>query len=164
MSRYLRYVLSALLLVSALASRGFAVTPSLPKNAVAVSAQSVSLPLLSPAPLVSGTIAKGKKGYLLAVEAMMNLFGQAIVADIRPRVNGVLLAPLEATVDCKFTSATSCTDTGTFWIDLDAAELAHPKMFVGKPLVIDLLGENQSASGDPATAGTVTMTAHLLKK
>ena len=164
MSRSIALGLLAALLASSVASTGFAATPSLPKNAVAVSATSVSLPLLAPAPLVSGTIAKGKKGYLLAVEAMMNLFAQVIVADIRPRVNGVLLGPLEATVDCKFTGAQSCTDTGTFWIDLDAAEAAHPKMFIGKPLVIDLLGENQSASGDPATAGAVTMTAHLVKK
>lgn len=164
MSRLIPRVLSAALLVSLVASSGYAIAPPLPKNAVAVSATSVALPLLNPTPLVIGTIAKGKKGYLLAVEAMMNLFQQAIVADIRPRVNGVLLEPLEATIDCKFTSAVSCTDTGTFWLDLDAAEAAHPKTFVGKPLVIELLGENQSASGDPATAGAVTMTARLVKK
>ena len=57
---------------------------------------------------------------------------------VAARVNGVdLEPPFPAFVDGQGTSA-GCSATGTFRIDLDAAEYAHPGVFLDQPLHIEL--------------------------
>jgi hypothetical protein len=56
-----------------------------------------------------------------------------------------------------------CTASGTWWLDLDAAEAANPDVFVGEPLAVELVG-GLLAGSDPESSGTVTMSVQMLKK
>ena len=78
-----------------------------------------------------------------------------------PRVNGVGLNPLDLSAAVSCAAAVDCTATGTWWLDLDAAEAAHPGSFIGKPLNVDLLGQNVSGPGYFGYAG---LRARLVKK
>jgi hypothetical protein len=51
--------------------------------------------------------------------------------------------------------------SGHFWVDLDAAETAHPGMFIKQPLVIQM----QAVANVAVTAaGNASLRAHLQKK
>jgi hypothetical protein len=54
----------------------------------------------------------------------------------------------------------SCSLSGTWWLDLDAAELANPGMFVNMPLVVIL----SPGSTNAGIFGTATLTATMQKK
>ena len=56
----------------------------------------------------------------------------------------------------------TCTTTGTWWLDLDTAEAAHPGMFIGKALTITLMGAETTGNGDSALSATLT--ARVQKK
>ena len=55
----------------------------------------------------------------------------------------------------------ACTLTGTWWLDLDAAELAHPGMYINRPLTVTLIGGD---FGVIEFNGRVTMSVHMEKK
>ena len=119
-------------------------------------------------PLVSGTIAKGKPHRVLVVEGMIAAIGPGENAYTKPQVNGIDFEPtddvgtgLAASVNCASTATLACTATGTWWIDLDAAEAAHPGMFYGKPLNIVLGGFTNLNHGISVAA---VMNARLEKK
>ncbi len=77
--------------------------------------------------------------------------------SIRPNVgNGSA-----AGVNCPSTATLTCSATGTWWLDLDAAEVAHPGMFYGKPLNI-VLGGFTNLNHSIAVAAV--MNARLEKK
>ena len=157
-----RRVAAALALAPALAFGAASTSPG--KNAVAVSAQNVTLTTQFYAPLVTGVIQKGKARSLLVVEGKMTLFGTANTADIVPRVNGVVLEPGPAWGDLKFSGASSITISGSWFLDVDAAEAANPGQFVGKALTVELLGENDSGNVIAPAAGQVSLVARLVKK
>jgi hypothetical protein len=52
-----------------------------------------------------------------------------------------------------------CSVTGHFWLDLDAAEAAHPGIFINQPLVVELGG-----FGDVTFTGMASLRARLVKK
>jgi hypothetical protein len=58
---------------------------------------------------------------------------------------------------------TRFTATGTWWLDVDAAEAANPGMFIGKPLNITLSGA-EDTGGPSNTSLTATLTARVQKK
>ena len=62
-------------------------------------------------------------------------------------------------VNCASTATYGCTGAGHWWLDLDAAEAASPGTFIGKPLVIQLLGGGAGPLGVSAS-----MSARLEKK
>jgi hypothetical protein len=118
------------------------------KNSVFVSA--AGIPLTSYATTLTGIIEKGRKRTVLAIETVYSDAGSyptpAIdrVLGTIVRVNGIAAQPnpqsvWQYLVDCGFynTAPIACAVAGTFWLDLDAAELANPGMFIGQPLVVE---------------------------
>lgn len=118
------------------------------KNSAFVSSSGV---LTAYMPQATATIVKGKKKTVLAIEASYSDGASYPTAPgirvlgMRVAVNGVLAQPNPSAAyvyltDCGFvdTPPVACTVTGTFWLDVDAAELANPGMFVGQPLVVTL--------------------------
>jgi hypothetical protein len=138
-------------------------------NSVFVSASGLSLPPGGmPTTLLSGQIKKGKRKTVLAIEAMLAKNGTGApsgVVAITPTVNGVAVEPssggvtFPAKVSC---AAIGCFTAGTWWLDIDAAEAAHPGMFVAQPLNIVLVGVESTAINDSPVAATLT--ARLQKK
>lgn len=147
-------------------------------NSVFVSASNVNLPALGngSASLLTGTITKGKRKTVVAVEAMLTGIGSSSgprVDQIWPTINGIVIEPKfksvpdpdMAQVNCPTITAPSsitCTTTGTWWLDIDAAEAANPGMFVGKALNITLMGNEATGNGDIDLEATLT--ARVQKK
>lgn len=116
------------------------------------------------AQLTSATIQKGKKKRVVEVDlTLIDTGNSAGVIGVGPLINGLALV-MEPTAthlqlaDCPGTT-NRCTATGQFWLDLDAAEAAHPGVFINQPLVIELWG-----FGDVAFTGMASLRAHLEKK
>jgi hypothetical protein len=134
-------------------------------NSVFVSASGLVLPQGGmPTTLLSGQIKKGKKKTVLAMEAMVvqtATGSQLGSVAINPTVNGFAVEPSASGV----TATVTCFErfcTGTWWLDIDAAETAHPGMFVNQPLNIVLVGVDSTAFSDFALEATIT--ARLQKK
>ena len=139
---------------------------------IGVYASTVSATISDPlATVLIATIAKGKKKRVLEVELAATLTGNVPFAGLmtmRPIVNGLqLMEPTNAgsteptTVYCG-TPSNACPLSYEFWLDLDAAEAAHPGMFIKQPLVIEFqLG--YAAPGGPVV-GVATLRARLAKK
>ena len=116
-------------------------------------------------PLLTATIAKGKKKYVLVVEATLST-GLSLSSSylyLRTDVNGWEIEPLgdgssEVLTDCNG----PCTLTASWWLDLDVAEAAQPGLFINQPLTVTLRGGEGIASTQ--SGGKVTMSVHLQKK
>jgi hypothetical protein len=93
------------------------------------------------ATLASAVITKGKKRHALAITAAMQVntsVGPAL-PSLRVEVNGVPAVGPTVGLDCKNENLI-CPLSGSWWLDLDAAEAANPGVFVGEPLTVDLIG------------------------
>lgn len=135
----MRHVLScgvmAVLALTLAAGSGFAASTSPGTNAVFASLNAAPFP----APfttLLTATLTKGKKGHVLAVEAMLTsgLYAPNIpmTLHINVQVNGIQMepsinSPTGAIQDCggippvpAGAAPVSCTVTGTWWLDPDA--------------------------------------------
>jgi hypothetical protein len=115
--------------------------------------------------LVTATIEKGKKKRVLEVDVTLIDSGNAATSiGVGPLINGLALVmePNATHVqlnDCPSAGLNRCTATGQFWLDLDAAETAHPGVFINQPLVIELWG-----LGDVPFTGIASLRARLEKK
>lgn len=121
---------------------------------------------------LSGTISKGREHHVLLVQVTFDTVAITLGCpptsiDIEPpEVNDVLLKP----DDAGYVSARASCDafglcptiTGTYWLDLDEAEAAHPETFIGKPLNVTS-GGRWYGTVCSATA-SVSMAARLIKK
>jgi hypothetical protein len=112
--------------------------------------------------IVTASIAKGKKKRVLEVDLMAtDITGTNPALVIQPAVNGITMEPSgynSAVVDC--VGGFVCTATGQWFLDLDAAEIANPGMFIGQPLAIELF----AASNAPSSTADVSLRARLQKK
>jgi hypothetical protein len=131
-----------------------------------VSTKAVAVPAASEGVLLSGQIERGKKGRVLIVEAFVGSVAPGENGLFRPRVNDVFLEPTDdfgngnfMGINCPTTTAFACSGGAHWWIDLDAAEAAHPGTFHNKPLNVDLLGRGQTSLGVVAN-----LSARLEKK
>jgi len=128
-----------------------------------------------PVTIVTATIAKGKKKRVLEVDLLVVLTGGpegAGILSLAPRVNG--LAVMEPTnagttktaTDACLEGPLACTVSAQYWLDLDAAEAAHPGVFSKQPLVIDGQVGWGGVGGPPIppVAGDVSLRARLQKK
>lgn len=120
----------------------------------------------------SVTIERGKKKRVLEVTIMAaDESDVATAVAVRPLVNG--LAIMEPHASSGFdTSAPAvneacnapsgfCTVVGHWWLDLDAAEVANPGLFINQPLNVDA---QVSASPMAGAAGLISVQARLMKK
>ena len=116
-------------------------------------------------PLLTATIVKGKKKNVLVVEAMLSTGASpsSSYLYLRTDVNGYEIEPLSGGSSQVLTDCNGpCTLTAAWWLDLDAAEAAHPGVFINQPLTVTLRGGEVSPS--PQVDGKVTMSVHLQKK
>src|SRR5262249_15094639 len=92
---------------------------------------------------LAGTIAKGKKKEVLTIDAMAQTERTASATneiELTLTVNGFAVEPARTLSDNRTCSL--CGLAGHWWLDLDAAEAAHPGMFIGQPLDIQLIAVN----------------------
>jgi hypothetical protein len=125
---------------------------------------------------LTATIVKGKKGTVLAMEAGYTDGPYGPIGGVRAiaigvTVNGIAVQPNPAaveqhTVDCGMTDTPPaiCTVVGTFWFDIDAAELANPGMFVGQPLTVVLSAGDVSGGAFPANPMDSSLSVRVQKK
>jgi len=97
-------------------------------------------------PAVSVTLEKGKRKRVLEVFGSVTDFDGGADLALVPRVNGLsVMEPmrLPAAVTLQAgnlcDAGNACTASSEWWLDLDAAEAANPGVFVGQPLVVELL-------------------------
>jgi hypothetical protein len=144
------------------------------KHSVHASANDLSLPGFQTSavltPLLTGTIAKGLPKRILMVHGLLTSIGAGENAYIKPRCNGVDFEPTDdfgngsaSSVNCPADATLACSASGSWWLDLDAAEAAHPGVFIGKPLVIELLGFTNLYNGIPGPL-VANMSAQLDRK
>ena len=125
-----------------------AVTTSPGKSSV-FAYEAVSLDLTGDITPVLGQILKGKKNTVVKVDVTLDVSASAgavpgLYLDIF--VNDVLAGG--STGQCDGASPYICSTSATFWLDVDAAELAHPGVFVGQPLALKLIGGNIQSVGE----------------
>jgi hypothetical protein len=114
-------------------------------------------------------LVKGKRRYLLVVSGVLSGFALTPWTDIGlgATVNGVDFEPFDANLSRVFQQCGSspsgghCTVSGTWFVDLDAMEAAHPGMFVNMPLSVTM---NPQAFGGQLTGAKLSLTAMLVKK
>jgi hypothetical protein len=134
------------------------------KNGVWASASGVAVSSSS-AVVLSAQIEKGKKKRVLEIEGTVVI--DPVPADtglgIRVTVNGLPAKPVGSFYQVEhLCTATfvNCALTGTWHVDLDAAELASPGVFINLPLSIDLT----ALVGAGSTTGSATIRARMVKK
>ncbi len=135
----------------------------------------------APAPILVGTITKGKKKTVLTADATLTSEvlapGAPWTLSVGVDVNGIsmdpsITPPFNVVQDCGSDSfgglfvapANGCTASGTFMIDIDAAELVAPGCCIGVPLVVTLTGGpafNPGIAGIPTSA---TLAVRMEKK
>ena len=130
------------------------------------STKAVAVPVGSAAVLLSGVIQKGKARRVLIVEAFVGSLAAGENGKFRPRVNGVFLEPTDdfgngnfMGINCPSSATFGCSGEAHWWLDLDAAEAAHPGAFVNQPLNVELLGDGSVPLGVVAN-----LSARLEKK
>jgi len=158
---------ATLVAAAACSTTAWSAGPSLPANAVFRAASGVVLNDGNNPPVValSGVIKKGQKKRVVAVEAAMQVSTSVpSLPSLSIQVNGVAANGPTVTIDCKFTNTNRCPLVGSWWLDLDQAEAAHPGTFIGKPLTIQLLAGNDTVAPPTNPSADVTMTALLVKK
>jgi hypothetical protein len=126
-----------------------------------------------PTTVVTATIEKGKKKRVLEIDLSVVLTGANTLGTltVAPLVNGLAIAePVNGGTTaparnlCLNTQfePSSCLLSLQYWLDLDAAEAAHPGVFIKQPLVIDgQVGWDITSS---PVSGVVSLRARLQKK
>jgi hypothetical protein len=127
-------------------------------------------------PKLTATIEKGKRRTVLAIEAAYTDGPYGPIYGVRAlglgvTVNGVAVQPNSAAtqqnvIDCGLvdTPPAGCTIVGTFWLDIDAAELANPGVFVGQPLSIVMSAGHVGGGPPPANPMDASLSVRVQKK
>ena len=99
--------------------------------------------------VLGAEIVRGRRGYVLTVEGMLTAYNPAgrAVLLIVPLVNGIALNPVGGAAAVRCSSGKPCSVSGSWWLDLDAAEAANPGLVIGKQLTIGLTGADLASTG-----------------
>jgi len=167
---------AAIGLVLGLATSGVAATYSTSPGKNSAFEASTAEVLTTYASKLTATIVKGKKKTVLAIEASYTdgpyspIYGVRVLG-LGVTVNGVAVQPNPASpeqhvIDCGLsdTPPATCTVVGTFWFDLDAAELANPGVFVGQPLTVVMSAGHLGAGPPPANLMDSSLSVRVQKK
>ncbi|HEY2775000.1 MAG TPA: hypothetical protein VGK20_13215 [Candidatus Binatia bacterium] len=152
-------------LVLALPVHASAVTTSPGKTSVAAT-ETGALDAIGDMVPVTVTLAKGKPKQLLMINVAVSIGGDPSLPALYTivTVNGTAVSHPGVQINqCNTASFQYCTITTTNWVDIDAAELAGPGLFVGQPLTIVVTGGNNISAGT-GLGFTATVTATLVKK
>lgn len=147
--RRLVLILSVLVVLSPLAAHAAPVTTSPGKTSVS-SSESSTLNMSGNVTGLMGTISKGAKKRILQFTATLSIVDDMTVPAISlfPTVNGFIVTGTSQNYQkCDTSEASNCTLTAVYWLDLDAAELAHPGTYIGQPLNIGIFGGSASFTG-----------------
>jgi hypothetical protein len=167
---------TALGLVLSFANSGAAATYSTSPGKNAAFEASTAVPLTVYGSKLTATIEKGKKRTVLAIEAGYTDGPYGPIGGVRAiaigvTVNGIAVQPNPASAeqhvaDCGLTDTppATCTVVGTFWFDMDAAELANPGVFVGQPLTVVLSAGDVSGGAFPANPMDASLSVRAQKK
>src|SRR5262249_43510604 len=99
---------------------------------------------LGGAPSINVQLYKGKPRTMLVVNggvAATGFVGGGMTIGVK--TNGIAMEPTDIADDSRILQTGCqgfCTLTGTWWLDLDLAEKAHPGMFVNVPIDVTLQG------------------------
>ena len=136
------------------------------------------LPIADFTPAATLAIDKGKPKRWLKVDVTLNgaafpVDTSAFASSLEVKVNGVGVDSHDGAMlhECGnyptgADTILGCTHSAMFWLDLDAAEAAHPGQFKKKPLTIDVYVTTLSRGGlsnDP-NGGTLSVLAQMVKK
>ena len=134
-------------------------------------AKGVPLPF-GAGPVLTASMVKGKKKHVITVDAMVRLDlppGMATLA-LGADVNGRQMDPSgtmgpywSALQECPNVGM-GCSVTATLIMDLDAAELASPGVFIGQPLTITLWAADAGPGGGAGQPVDVSMIVRMEKK
>lgn len=115
------------------------------------------------ASILDVNLLKGRRKHVLTVEAMLSIYSPAGRARLLmvPLVNGVPLNPVGKAAAQICRVAVQCSVTGVWWLDLDSAEETNPGQFIGKPLSVTLVGDDQAITG---SVGSMILRARLEAK
>lgn len=110
--------------------------------------------------ILAVSLKKGKPHRVLTVDAMLSIYQAAGPAKLLmvPLVNGVPLNPVGGAAAEICTTGEQCSATGVWWLDLDAAESAHPGLIIGQPLTISIVGNDSAQTG---SVGSMVLRARL---
>ena len=107
---------------------------------------------------LSAEIVRGKEHNRLIVHLWVRLVSahnaDSVFWDNIVRVNGVSVEPTGGGTHQEEVCSPSCSRGATFWLDLDAAEAAHPHQFLGRPLDVTVVFEANTSP--PGGAGSFT--------
>ena len=117
---------------------------------------------------IQATIAKGKKRNVLIINTEANVFlaqagGYCLGATLA--VNGfyqLAQPPAGQGVACGQCNYNACVIHGTYWLDIDAAEAAHPGMFYGVPITVSHSGTPNNVAN--TSTGNAVLTVVMEKK
>lgn len=114
---------------------------------------------------ILGSLQKGKKGHVLRIEATASVLSHAAgIMDCNLSVNnqsieaGALFG-IDHGVTC--VNGGMCLFSASYWLDLDAAELASPGQFVNQPLDVAFVCSSYANSGQRYGA---TMSVDMVKR
>lgn len=114
--------------------------------------------------LLTATITRGKAHFMLFIQGSLGYNGtDGYVIGVVPTVNGWGVEPSARSV-AYCTNGLCDSASGSWWLDLDAAEAAHPGVFIGQPLLIRLIGGEISASIDSNGEWNASLGVQMLKK
>ena len=114
--------------------------------------------------LLTATVQRGRSGRILFIHGSLDYNGtDGFVIGVLPTVNGWGVEPFARSV-AYCTDQVCDTASGSWWLDLDAAEAAHPGTFIGQPLVVRLLGGEISSSVDSNGVWNASLSAQMQKK
>lgn len=127
----------------------------------------VAVPFQTDTVVLSGVIERGRTKRILIVEASVGSVAPGETGLFRPQVNGVAFEPTDdvgngtgMSVICPAGQPFGCTGSSHWWLDLDAAEAAHPGTIINQPLNVELLGRG----GSSAIGIFASLSARLEKK
>jgi hypothetical protein len=115
---------------------------------------------------MGATILKGKKKHVLVIDVKVTLADTsgAEVSVYQPTVNGLgSVQPIAlsgiTTTKCGV-GGSGCSVSGTYWFDIDAAEVALPGTFYNHPLNVSI----NIAVSNPSAATSTSMVVKMEKK
>jgi hypothetical protein len=120
---------------------------------------------LGGSPSINVQLYKGKRRTMLVVHggvAATAFVGAGL--DVGVKANGIAMEPTDSVGDSRILQTGCqgyCSLSGTWWLDLDLAEEAHPGMFVNVPIDVTLQGEGLFATSQTYR---MSVTATLMKK
>ena len=109
-------------------------------------------------------VQRGRANRILFIQGSLNYNGtDGFVIGVLPTVNGWGVEPFARGV--AYCTDTVCdTASGSWWLDLDAAETAHPGVFIEQPLLVRLIGGEISSSIDSNGVWNASLSVQMQKK